>query len=139
MKTCTHSNNKKRGFTLPEILVVVAVVGIIAILVVPAVADAKIDSQQSKQEAVMASVAMAKMRFDLDPETTTTQRMIFNQGTNTERMNLIKKYMAVNGEEPVMTDLTSGTGFAYFRIKNLSETSQFSNQDEIVRISGRVR
>lgn len=64
MKSFTKS--AKGAFTLIEMLIVVAIIGILVGLGVPALRDAKAQARQAKIDSAVCQVATAKDRYALD-------------------------------------------------------------------------
>jgi prepilin-type N-terminal cleavage/methylation domain-containing protein len=105
MKTVhpTHSTN---AFTLMEMLVVVAIIGIVVGIGVPMLRDAKTDSIADKQSAALANVATAKARYILDYTATALDADYANAPASV--FNDIQPYLKVNGVTPaVESDILS--------------------------------
>lgn len=108
-----------KAFTLIEMLIVVAIIGILVGVGVPALRDARADAQARKGESVLANVATAKARFELDNGLAAIGT--FNSGDNDARFTSIKPFILVNGS-PVATlaVLANGTGYSSVTIGSLA-------------------
>jgi prepilin-type N-terminal cleavage/methylation domain-containing protein len=91
--------HSKGGFTLIEILIVIALIGIVVGIAIPALGTAKQKAQTQYQNAVLDAVAKAKARYALDNNVTAGGAAGFND---------IKPYLQVNGTTPsTLNDLIS--------------------------------
>ena len=81
------------GFTLIEMLIVVAIIGILVAIAVPALSDAKSDAQKSKKAAISSAVATAKTRAFLANNIIAGSPATFVQ---------FDEYLLINGETPTM-------------------------------------
>jgi prepilin-type N-terminal cleavage/methylation domain-containing protein len=104
-----------KAFTLIEMLIVVAIIGILVGVGVPALRNARADAQARKAESVLANVATAKARYELDNNLAGLTS--FNSGDNDARFALIAPYLLVNGTQPTtIAQLVNGTGYTSVNI-----------------------
>lgn len=108
-----------KAFTLIEMLIVVAIIGILVGVGVPALRDARADAQARKGESVLANVATAKARFELDSGLAVIGT--FNAADNDARFTSIRPFILVNGA-PVenLALLANGTGYSSVTIGSLA-------------------
>lgn len=82
-----------QGFTLIEVLIVVAIIAIIVGIGVPALRDAKERAVSAKRDAMLSNVATAKTRFILD----NSQAQFDALATDDARWTAIQNYILVKG------------------------------------------
>jgi prepilin-type N-terminal cleavage/methylation domain-containing protein len=88
-----------KAFTLIEMLIVVAIIGILVGVGVPALRNARADAQEQKRNSVLANVTTAKARFELDNNVGAITD--YNALTDEDdRFDEIKQYLVVNGVQP---------------------------------------
>jgi prepilin-type N-terminal cleavage/methylation domain-containing protein len=108
-----------KAFTLIEMLIVVAIIGILVGVGVPALRNARADAQARKAESVLANVATAKARFELDNNLAALAA--FNTANNDAKFTSIAPYLLVNGTQPAnIGALVQGTGRASVNINNVA-------------------
>ena len=91
------------GFTLIEVLIVVAIIAIIVGIAVPALGNARTNARNTKIAAIQAQVATAKVRCLLDGGTL--------DAVESDEFAAIQSYLSVNGVMPSTdTDLLAGLG-----------------------------
>ena len=106
--TMLKSIRSNSAFTLIEMLIVVAIIGIIVGIGVPALKDAKTKAINAKASAVQSSVATAKVRYVLDNSADTYDNVVYAHGN---AFNALKPYILVNGGTPATEpDLLNGLG-----------------------------
>lgn len=91
---------KKGGFTLLEMLMVVAILGIIVSIAIAAVNTAKTDSQATKEKALLASIELAKTRAVLVGNVNTG-----NMGKHSD----FRAFLIIKGREAALSDIVVGT------------------------------
>ena len=84
------------AFTLIEMLIVVAIIGIVVGIGVPALKDAKQRAVVAKQNAATANVATAKTRYILDHSKSTYDGL----ADEAARFAALAPYLLVNGVAP---------------------------------------
>ena len=90
----------KKGFTLIELCIVIAVLGILIALAVPALSTVMSDARQVKTEAYISSLNQALNRFIIDNESAGTISATANiSGTPSDaEFQKISKYLTIKGQ-----------------------------------------
>jgi prepilin-type N-terminal cleavage/methylation domain-containing protein len=119
-KTMIKKIRSSKAFTLIEMLIVVAIIGILVGIGVPALRNARADAQNRKADSVLANVATAKARFELDAANNAAITA-FNTSNEGAKFTSLQPYLLVNGA-PVasLAALVDGTGRAGININNLA-------------------
>jgi len=96
---------KRRAFTLIELLIVIAILGIIFSLAVPPLRNSAFRARQTTALAIQSMVATAKARYILDYNASS-----LDEGDNQARFLLIRPYLtAHNSQMPnSVEDLLAG-------------------------------
>lgn len=111
-------NSYNTGFTLVEILIVVAIIAILIGIGVPKLLDAKANAHATKRSSVVSAVSLAKERYVLK----NTDLSPYLTGTNDDRFTLVKDYIDLHNISPAdLTELISGTGRTVFLLGNIDD------------------
>jgi prepilin-type N-terminal cleavage/methylation domain-containing protein len=104
-----------KAFTLIEMLIVVAIIGILVGVGVPALRNARADAQLQKRNSIIANVATAKARYELDNDTqaiATYNAAADSVDTANGKFDLLQEYLVVNGTTPAnVAALIKGSGY----------------------------
>lgn len=86
-------NRKKKGFTLVELIAVIAILGILAMIVVPKVGNYTGRAKEAKKLADAKTIAQAVEMYNTDTEKTEDQ-IIGTTEVNTMEDKLVPKYLS---------------------------------------------
>jgi general secretion pathway protein G len=101
MDLAFSSSFRSRAFTLLELLTVVATVGVLAALLVPAFKSARTGAHLAKCSSNLRQIAAAGILYSQDHEGKFSSSRLYNSSTNDEPG--LKEYFDGNGEHPVFT------------------------------------
>ena len=95
-----HYKKTKKGFTLIELCIVIAVLGILVALAVPALNTVMSDARQVRQEAYISSLNQALNRFIIDNEAagTITATVDISGTPEDSEFQKISKYLTIKGQ-----------------------------------------
>jgi len=100
-----------KAFTLIEMLIVVAIIGILVGVGVPALRNARAEAQLQKRNSIIANVATAKARYELDNDTASIADYN-DDAEGSARFDKLKGYLVVNGRTPAnIGELIGGSGY----------------------------
>lgn len=101
-----------RAFTLIEMLIVVAIIGILVGIGVPALGDARRKAQAQKAKTVISNLSTAKARFELDHNNGEIAAFNTSDDNGTAgKFASLAPYLLVDGATPTdANQLIAGTG-----------------------------
>jgi prepilin-type N-terminal cleavage/methylation domain-containing protein len=93
----------ERGFTIVELIVVVTIISLLSGLAAGAYNKVVNDAKQANANALVSTLATAKIAFVTDPSTSPTEIQQFNSDPDAS-FALIAPYIRVNGVQPTSED-----------------------------------
>ena len=97
-------NKKKKGFTLVELIVVIAILGILALIAVPKFADIRTESQAKADAANIRTIESAAQLYLAAQANPTTVNISTNNNTDTAASNFLASYLKLPITQPGTTD-----------------------------------
>ena len=116
-------SNKRSGFTLVELLVVVAVIAALASIAIPNYVAAIKRAQSLKQATVISAIEKAKDRISIDALKNTGDLPVgFNVKTNDQKFGVLNPYLSQGAIAAwSITTYSKGTGKPAFTIGDIVE------------------
>lgn len=99
--TPRHPSSRTRGFTLAELLAVIAVVVILGGILVPVVGAARASAHTSRCSSNLRSIGVAGMLFSQDHQGRFSSSRLYNSASDAEPG--LKEYFDNNSKHPVFT------------------------------------
>ncbi len=115
--------SKRSAFTLVELLVVVAVIGVLASIAFPRYMEAIQRTQLAKQQSVISAIEKAKDKYSLDTvRSTGTLPTGFNVRAEENKFSVLSPYLSTGGTAVgSRATLAKGTGKATFSVGDILE------------------
>ena len=90
---------EEKAFTLIEMVMVIAIIGLLVSIAIPALNSAKTDAKEAKKAAIGAAVAAAKIRTSLEQD---------GLGGTPARFAGFQKFLVVDGSNPSLEKIAWG-------------------------------